>query len=38
MYPQITPWNIWDLPLNTWHAFAASADDYSERMKKESRG
>ena len=35
MYAQISPWNVYDLPLYLWFAFAASADDYTERMRKE---
>jgi len=39
MFPQFDPWNIWDLPLNLWEAFAAMCDQWvAEQRKAASRG
>lgn len=28
MFPQFDPWNVWDLPMNLWQAFAAMCDQW----------
>lgn len=28
MFPSLSPWNIWDLPIYMWAGFARAADDY----------
>ena len=35
LYPSISPWNVWDLPIYMWAGFAQSADDYLEQLRKE---
>lgn len=28
LWPGITPWNVWSLPLRQWLMFAAEADEW----------
>ena len=34
LWPGITPFNVWELPLFVWRGFAQAADDYVDQMKK----
>lgn len=33
LWPSISPFNVWDLPLKVWRAFAQSADEYVAAQK-----
>lgn len=34
MFPQIDPWNVWDLPLSLWWSFARMADEWIAEQRK----
>jgi hypothetical protein len=34
VWPSITPWNVWDLRLGEWRAYAHSVDEYIKSMKE----
>lgn len=37
MFPQLNPWNVWDLPLHMWEGFARMADEWvAEQRRKEA--
>jgi hypothetical protein len=38
LWPSVSPWNIWDLPIGVWFGFAAEADQYVADIKKEREG
>lgn len=37
LWPGITPFNVWDLPLGLWLRFADGADDWIKAREKASR-
>jgi len=38
VWPGITPFNVWDLPLDMWLMFAQAADQWNEQRKEQARG
>ena len=34
MFPQLDPWNIWDLPMNLWEVFAVMCDQWVTEQRK----
>ncbi len=34
VWPGLTPFNVWDLPYDTWVSFAHAADDWIEQRRK----
>lgn len=39
LFPQIDPWNVWNLPLSLWEVMAAMTDDFIAKSKEvSSRG
>lgn len=38
LFPQITPMNVWDVPLYLWEEMAAVCDRWVEDQERGSRG
>lgn len=34
MFPQLDPWNIWDLPVDLWESFATMCDQWVAEQQK----
>jgi streptogramin lyase len=37
LVPSVTVWNVYDLPLWAWRAYAKYVDDYRAQKAKEAR-
>ena len=38
LFPQIDPWNVWQLPFNLWEVLARRTDDRVAEARKARRG
>ena len=38
LFPQINPWNVWDLPVSLWWVFAEMTDEVIAKSKETSSG
>ena len=38
MFPQIDPWNVWDLPVSLWWVLAEMTDEAIAKSKETSSG
>ena len=38
LYPQIDPWNVWELPLSLWWVFAEMTDEFVAKSREADRG
>ncbi len=38
VWPGITPFNVWWLPLDVWLMYAQAADQWSEERRREASG
>lgn len=34
LFPQFDPWNVWDLPVDLWEAFAAMTDEWVAKQRE----
>lgn len=34
VFPQLDPWNVWDLPVNLWRVFARITDEWINEQRK----
>ena len=37
LWPSVSPWNVWDLPLAIWRQMAREVDDYRAEIAKQSK-
>lgn len=38
LVPSLSIWNVWDLPVWAWRAYAAMHDEYVRKVEEANRG